>query len=162
MVPPAPNTMMSAPIQVDVQFASTCAQLPAGADICRWAAAALDASGAHGDVCIRIVDDDESAELNGHFRDKPTPTNVLSFPADAVDPDGGIPLLGDIVICAPLVAREAMAQMKRLEHHWAHLVVHGVLHLLGYDHETDADAEYMESREIEILEQLGIADPYAA
>jgi probable rRNA maturation factor len=108
---------------------------------------------------IRLVDDAESAELNQQFRHKSGPTNILSFPFEV--PNGmEMDLLGDLVICAPLIAREAEQQNKLAEHHWAHITVHGVLHLLGYDHVEEQDAEQMEALEIEILNGLDIANPY--
>ena len=112
-----------------------------------------------GEVCVRVVDETESRTLNRRYRGKDKPTNVLSFPADIELPEGRV--WGDIVICAPVVAAEAEAQGKALEAHFAHMVVHGVLHLLGYDHESGADAETMESLETEILGRFGIGDPYA-
>lgn len=122
-----------------------------------WAEAALEKQ--HAEVVLRIVDADESAALNAAYRGKTGPTNVLSFPF--VVPDG-VPndLLGDLVICAPVVEREAADQGKPVSAHWAHMVVHGMLHLQGYDHIEDADAEIMENREIEILRGLGIDNPY--
>lgn len=113
------------------------------------------------ELCVRVVDQAESAELNQRYRDKQGPTNVLSFPCDADLPDGAVPL-GDLVICAGVVMKEAADQNKCLNDHWQHLVVHGVLHLLGYDHIGDDEAEIMESEERAVLARLGIADPYAA
>jgi probable rRNA maturation factor len=112
------------------------------------------------ELTVRIVGEAESADLNGRFRGKHKPTNVLSFPGDDV-PLPGEPLqLGDLVICAPVVAREAAEQGKPERAHWAHMVVHGVLHLTGYDHEEEAEAAEMEQRERELLEALGFDDPY--
>ena len=114
-------------------------------------------------VSIRIVDEDESAQLNGDYRSKNYPTNVLSFssevPAAVIEMLEELPL-GDLVICAPVVAREAQEQDKPEMNHWAHMVVHGVLHLSGLDHQNDAEAEQMETLETQILATLGIADPY--
>lgn len=124
----------------------------------RWAVAAgSDADDA--EVFIRIVDEAGSAELNQTYRHKLGPTNVLSFPCETPP---GVPnlLLGDLVICAPVVEREAREQDKPAEAHWAHLVVHGVLHLRGYDHIEDDDAERMEAVEIDILARLGYPNPY--
>ena len=129
----------------------------------RWASAAVGA-GRSGEITIRIVGEAESAELNERYRGRTGPTNVLSFPAeiDGPLPDGESLPLGDIVVCAPLVEREAAEQGKALEAHFAHLVVHGALHLVGYDHEDDADAEVMEGRERQVLAGFGFADPYEA
>jgi probable rRNA maturation factor len=108
---------------------------------------------------IRLVDDQESAELNQQYRHKQGPTNILSFPFEA--PDGfDTDLLGDLVICTPLIALEAQQQNKQLFDHWAHITIHGVLHLLGYDHIDDAEAEEMEALEIKILSRLNINNPY--
>lgn len=132
------------------------ADLPSASTLRRWASAALGAVA--GDVTIRIVDEDESRDLNHRFRGKDKPTNVLSFPYDGETLD--VPVLGDIVICAPVVAREALEQGKEARAHWAHMVVHGCLHLLGLDHQQDAEAEDMESRERDILSAMGFPDPY--
>ena len=102
---------------------------------------------------------DEGQSLNHTYRGKDYATNVLSFPAD-LPPELDLPLLGDLVVCAPVVAREATEQHKQLNAHWAHMVIHGCLHLLGYDHIDDAEADEMEALERELLAQLGIADPY--
>lgn len=111
------------------------------------------------EVVIRLVDEAEIAELNSEYRHKSGPTNVLSFPFEA-PPGLQLDLLGDIVICAPVITQEAIAQNKLPEHHWAHITIHGLLHLLGYDHIQDQDAEQMEALEIEILKKLSIANPY--
>jgi probable rRNA maturation factor len=111
------------------------------------------------ELTLRLVDRSESRELNARFRGKDQPTNVLSFPAD-LPPGIDIPLLGDIVICAPLVEEEARTQDKPLQEHWAHLVIHGILHLLGYDHQVEQDAIEMERIEVELLASLGIGNPY--
>jgi probable rRNA maturation factor len=131
--------------------------IPAPATMRQWAREAIGGDPS-GELTIRIVDEEESANLNGRFRQKPKPTNVLSFPYEAEPLDE--PILGDLVICASVVAREASEQGKATDAHWAHMIVHGVLHLLGYDHENDADAEKMEAREREILARLGFPDPY--
>lgn len=136
---------------VDVQIACD-DDVPEPDELSRWARAAL--ADERREVCVRLVDADEGRELNRRFRDIDRPTNVLSFPTDEAS------VLGDIAICAPVVAAEAKAQSKALEAHYAHLVVHGVLHLLGCDHETEAEALDMEAREIAILARIGVANPY--
>ncbi|CAL1239347.1 rRNA maturation RNase YbeY [Candidatus Methylocalor cossyra] len=131
--------------------------LPDPGQFQRWAEAAL--RGADVEVAVRIVDEAESAALNQTYRHQPGPTNVLSFPFQVPE---GVPhrLLGDLVICAAVVAREARAQGKRAEAHWAHLVVHGLLHLQGYDHAEESEAAVMEAEEIAILAGLGFPNPY--
>ena len=110
-------------------------------------------------LSIRVVDKNESAELNLRYRNKQGPTNVLSFPAELPE-HLKLPLLGDLVICAPLITEEAQQQGKPELAHWAHMVIHGTLHLLGYDHQNEADAELMENHEITILQNLGYTNPY--
>jgi len=136
-----------------VQRAVAARGAPAPAQLRRWALAALGRR--KGEVTLRIVGPAESRALNRRYRKKDKPTNVLSFPYD--DPG----LLGDIVICAAVVNREAREQGKRREAHWGHMVVHGVLHLLGFDHIRPADAKVMERRERAILARLSFPDPYA-
>lgn len=158
---------MTAGVEIDIQIASRAAGLPDTEILHAWVAAALSgaAPATAADLTVRIVDEAESRDLNKRFRDRDAATNVLSFPAASLPPDagGGAPATrGDIVICAPLVLREAETQGKQAADHWAHLLVHGVLHLLGYDHETDADARAMESLEVRILAGGGVDDPYAA
>jgi probable rRNA maturation factor len=145
-------------IELEVQRATSFEPLPDDRQFERWVSAALQRTG-EVVLTIRIVDREEMRALNTRYRGKDSPTNVLSFPAE-VPVEVDLPLLGDIVLCAPLVADEAQAQGKPVEAHWAHLTVHGVLHLLGYDHQEPNDAEAMEGREIRILESLGIGDPY--
>jgi probable rRNA maturation factor len=149
-------------VELYLENASSVETIPSQADFERWLEPALQD---HPDAIlnIRIVDEEESAELNWHYRQKQGPTNVLSFPADSPEdwPDEvDLPLLGDLAICASLVESEAAAQHKPVEAHWAHLVIHGTLHLFGYDHQDDAEAEAMERLEIELLETLGYANPY--
>lgn len=108
---------------------------------------------------VRFVDEEESQSLNFQYREKDYPTNVLSFPFEC-PPDIDLNLLGDLVICAPVILREAAEQHKNVSHHYAHMIVHGLLHLLGYDHIEDAEAQEMEALEINILSQLSIDDPY--
>jgi probable rRNA maturation factor len=151
------------PFVVDIQSASAVEDLPDPALLSQWVYATLLAEDVApaGEVTLRIVDARESADLNTRYRHRSGPTNVLSFP---FDPPPGVPtaLLGDVVICAPVVAREALEQGKPLAAHWAHMVVHGLLHLLGYDHLAPEEAKEMEAREREILAGLGYADPYHA
>ncbi|MGC4029733.1 MAG: rRNA maturation RNase YbeY [Steroidobacteraceae bacterium] len=127
--------------------------------ITRWARAALGARGAGCELALQIVGPARMRELNHHYRGKDRPTNVLSFPA-APAPGVQPQPLGDVVICPAVLQQEARAQGKPAEAHWAHLVVHGVLHLAGYDHEIDADARRMERREIAVLRGLGFPNPY--
>jgi probable rRNA maturation factor len=174
-------------LDVTVQIATRRAGVPHATSLSKWANfafAAVRKGAVRGRsvvpaMTIRIVGERESRYLNATYRGKDKPTNVLSFPAEDPGlwtPGSGqtrrgakaslagaqnpAPLLGDLAICAPVVAREAREQGKELRAHWAHMVVHGVLHLLGYDHENDRDAEVMESREVNILSQFGYANPY--
>jgi probable rRNA maturation factor len=144
-------------VRVEVQDVCGSPDVPSLEQFLRWAGPAV--SRQDSEVVIRIVDDAESAALNQRYRHKNGPTNVLSFHFQ-VPP--GIPnqLLGDLVICAPLVRDEAARQGKPLEAHWAHLTVHGLLHLQGFDHVDESDAALMEAEEIAILEKLGIPNPY--
>ena len=135
-----------------VQYASEAGDLPTAAQFRKWAKQALRSDA---EIALRVVDETEGRQLNHDYRGKDYATNVLTFPL-AEEPL----LMGDIVLCAPVVAREAEAQQKPLLAHYAHLTVHGVLHLQGYDHETDAEAEVMETLETEIITRLGYADPY--
>lgn len=146
---------------VDVQYALDDAELPSAEDFQRWASAALAGRCPVGEMTLRVVDLAEGTALNQTYRSRSGPTNVLSFPVEnpaETDP----PLLGDVVICAPVVKREAGEQHKTPLAHWAHMTVHGALHLLGYDHEEAEDAEVMERLECDILAGLGYPDPYAA
>lgn len=147
-------------IELDVQVASEAADLPEEPDLRRWFELALRARQGDSELTIRLVDEDEGRELNRTWRHKDYATNVLSFPADVPDEFLDIPLLGDLVICAPVVAREAAEQGKSAKAHWAHLVIHGCLHLLGYDHLEDDEAEEMEELERQLLAELGYPDPY--
>ena len=125
----------------------------------RWVDAALADFPSDTEIVVRIVDEQESAELNEQYRHKSGPTNILSFPVDL--PDGiELDLLGDLVICAPVLEKEALEQHKALADHWAHIIIHGVLHLLGYDHIDETEAELMENKEISILNTLTIPNPY--
>jgi probable rRNA maturation factor len=146
-------------VTVDLQVAYD-GQVPDLALFQQWAEAALQEDVTEDcELSIRLVDIAESAELNQSYRGKSGPTNVLSFPFESPIPMEPI-LLGDLVICVPVVEKEALAQTKQNEHHWAHLVVHGCLHLLGYDHIENDEAEEMEAFEIEILQTLAIDNPY--
>ena len=138
--------------KLSVQIASALANIPTKAQFKKWAKATLRIDT---EVTIRIVDEAEGRALNSIYRGKDYATNVLTFPLTE-EPY----LMGDIVLCAPIVMAEATAQHKTLEAHYAHLTVHGVLHLHGYDHETEPQAELMEGLEISILAKLGYANPY--
>ena len=145
---------------IDLQIA--CEQesgLPTAEQIEQWATAAVQPQSDEVEMTVRIVDEAESHELNLNYRGKDRPTNVLSFPFECPD-EVELPLLGDLVICRQVVEREAQEQDKPLMAHWAHMVVHGSLHLLGYDHIEDNEAEEMESLETQIMTGLGFADPY--
>jgi probable rRNA maturation factor len=148
-------------VVVTVQNASRGAEVPTAALLKRWARHALAAE-VRGELTLRIVDEGESAELNSRYRGKKGPTNVLSFAAEApAAADGELLPVGDLVICAEVVEREAREQGKAPAAHWAHMVVHGALHLQGYDHETVRDASLMEARERALLAELGFPDPYS-
>ena len=147
-------------IFVDLQIATENIEgLPTEEQIVQWATAAVQPEGDEVEMTVRIVDETESHELNLTYRGKDRPTNVLSFPFECPD-EVELPLLGDLVICRQVVEREAAEQEKALMAHWAHMIVHGSLHLLGYDHIEDDEAEEMESLETEIMQSLGFADPY--
>jgi probable rRNA maturation factor len=159
--------MTQGPVNLDVSvgYAVPRTGLPAAVSFRRWVAATLEGRIREADLAIRIVGTREGRALNRHYRGKDHATNVLSFPADMAEgvklPKGvTMPLLGDLVLCAPVVAREAREQKKPLAAHYAHLTVHGALHLLGWNHEDDTEAECMEGLEREILDELGIEDPY--
>jgi probable rRNA maturation factor len=147
-------------VYTTIQYAVNHPDLPARPLLRHWVKAALQGQQRQqARLTIRIVDEGEGTALNEQWRHKSGPTNVLSFPSDGLEmiaPD----VLGDIVICAPVVAREAVLQGKSLLAHWAHLVIHGVLHLLGYDHIEEAQALQMEALETAILQNLGYPDPY--
>ena len=149
-------------LTVDIQCASA-EPVPDEDDLRSWIAAALASQPTRGEVeiTVRLVDAPEMATLNQTYRGKDGPTNVLSFPAD-LPPELDLPLLGDIVICAPVVAAEALAQHKRPDAHWAHMAVHGTLHLLGYDHLEENEAITMEALESAILADLHYPCPYLA
>ena len=149
-------------IFVDLQIATENIEgVPTEEQIVQWATAAVQPEGDEVEMTVRIVDEAESHELNLTYRGKDRPTNVLSFPFECPD-EVELPLLGDLVICRQGVEREADEQEKPLMAHWAHMVVHGSLHLLGYDHIEDDEAEEMESLETQIMQGLGFDDPYLA
>ena len=153
MLPATRNTAVA------VQYACSRRGVPSAVSLRRFASAALQGQRNNVALTIRVVAARESARLNQTYRDKTGPTNVLSFPFEA-PPNVPCDALGDLVICAPVVAREAHAQAKAPRAHWAHMVVHGVLHLLGYDHIKVRQARVMEALEKRILGELGYADPY--
>ena len=150
-------------VDLTLQLATEQGEIPSREQMGQWADRAIQSMG--GDpsagLTIRVVDEAESAELNEHYRHKANPTNVLSFPFEAPPGIPVEPSLGDLVICAPVIVREAQEQEKSLEAHWAHMVVHGTLHLLGMDHLQEQEAEEMEAGEAEVLAALGFPDPYA-
>jgi probable rRNA maturation factor len=145
-------------LQVDVQRRVK-AWAPCRGDIATWAGMAIGRRAAGGELGVRVVGSAESRRLNARYRGKDKPTDVLSFPPAPL-PGGDLRPLGDLVICAQVVRSEARRQGKLLEAHWAHLVVHGALHLIGYDHEREAEAKRMERREVAVLRRLGFANPY--
>ena len=154
--------MTRGPVRLDVsvEYALPRVGLPAAVSFRKWVAAALDGRIREADLALRVVGTKEGRALNRHYRGKDYATNVLSFPAEL--PEGvKLPLLGDIVLCAPVVAKEAREQKKSLAAHYAHLTVHGTLHLLGWNHDDAREADAMEQLEREILAELGIGDPYA-
>ncbi len=146
-------------ITVDIQQISKNTEIPEPNQIKQWIDGALLPQHDNVELTVRIVDIAESQSLNKQYRNKDKPTNVLSFPFEV--PDGiELNLLGDLVICADIVSKEAKAQHKTVQAHWAHMLVHGCLHLLGYDHINNDDAEHMETLEIDILAKLGFNNPY--
>jgi probable rRNA maturation factor len=161
---------MKATVNLELQAACEVASLPDADDIRGWIEAAIHsahaADGRGYDIVVRVVDERESRELNSRYRQMNKPTNVLAFPAAAPEDLPGLPArsrrtLGDLAICGTVVEREAREQGKAPAGHWGHLLVHGTLHLLGYDHRTPAEAREMESLEARILADRGFADPYA-
>ncbi len=148
-------------LKVNIEYASNESAVPKRDAIKQWARAAMEGYERKGaEVGVRIVDEEEIIELNRRFRRKPEPTNVLSFPFE--DPPGvRTELLGDVVICAPVVRREAHARRAWISAHWAHMLVHGIMHLRGYNHQTPTEADAMENMEARILKRLGFPNPYA-
>ena len=147
------------PLRIDVQVGGSRTGLPGVAKLRHWTRCALAGRRRDAELSIRIVDAAESRALNRRYRGKDKPTNVLAFPAE-LPAELGLPLLGDLVICREVVEAEAAGQGKPLDAHWAHMVIHGTLHLVGYDHETDEQAAAMEAIEAELLGELGWPDPY--
>lgn len=145
---------------IDIQIACDQTNLPSDEDFQLWADKALKGRKEEAELTIRIVESDESQSLNHQYRGKDKPTNVLSFPFEAPENLPDFPLIGDLIVCATVVEQEAKEQGKPLNNHWAHMIIHGILHLLGYDHIEEEDAEEMESLEINILSELKIPDPY--
>lgn len=144
---------------LDIQVVSQSDQLPVKDQFQSWVNAVLTDNKQDSEVVIRIVDEEEMAQFNEQYRNKKGSTNILSFPYNApVEVESN--LLGDLLICAPVVEQESQQQHKNIEHHWAHMIIHGLLHLLGYDHLNDAEAEEMETLEIKILKTLNIPNPY--
>lgn len=148
-------------VELDVQYAATDndSEPPSPALIESWVEAALSGQRDEAELAVRIVTVEEIQQLNRTYRKQDKPTNVLSFPFDQSH-GVELPLLGDVVICAAVVAQEAQQQHKPLWNHWAHMVVHGVLHLIGYDHIDEVEAERMEALEVEVLQRVGISNPY--
>jgi len=159
---------MNAGVSADLQITCDATGVPAKKEIedwlCRVLAETRSSPAGDSEISIRVVDEAESQTLNLNYRGKDRSTNVLAFPVDLPDigawPEGTAIPLGDLVICAPVVAREADEQGKNLGAHWSHMLVHGMLHLLGYDHETDTQAATMEALEIRILQGRGVKNPY--
>jgi len=146
--------------QLEVQRVIDLEQLPSDTQLQQWMEAALLDYDHPSEVLIRIVDTEEIAQLNQQYRHKIGTTNILSFPFELPEGVEGIDLLGDLVVCADVLESEAQKQGKKLHDHWAHIIIHGVLHLLGYDHLEEEDATEMEDKEIRILQQLQINNPY--
>jgi probable rRNA maturation factor len=146
-------------LELELQIATQQDNIPSKESLIVWSKSALRDERRQAEMVIRLVDEDEIQGLNRRYRGKDNPTNVLSFPSnlpEIVDSD----LLGDLVICVPVVVRESQEQGKPPEAHWAHMVVHGVLHLLGYDHQDEEDAQTMEQLETDVMATLGFQDPY--
>ncbi len=144
---------------VEIQLASKSKFIPDQQQFQNWVDAVLTDESQHSEIVIRVIDEDEMIEYNEQYRHKSGPTNILSFPfeaPDSVESD----LLGDLLVCAPVIETESKQQKKTLENHWAHIIVHGVLHLIGYDHINDMDAEEMEALEVMILKTITINNPY--
>lgn len=144
---------------IEVQYIDRSVYAPTTEQLQVWVDAVLSEYRKESEIVIRIVDNEESAKLNEQYRHKSGPTNILSFPFEV--PNGiALNIWGDLVICAPVVEKEAEQQHKSFDAHWAHIVIHGVLHLLGFDHTNDQEAEIMEAKEIGVLKKLNINNPY--
>lgn len=144
---------------VDIQLASESKEIPTPVQFQQWVDGILTDNSEDSEIVIRVVDEPEMVQFNEQYRNKKGATNILSFPFDKPD-EIKSNLLGDLLICAPIISKEALIQHKKLEHHWSHMIVHGVLHLLGYDHIDHKEAEEMETLEIKILKKLHIQNPY--
>jgi len=152
------NQQTEVKIDIVVQNVTSFSPVPSDQQFAQWVSATLHKHGG-AELLIRLVDRQESRQLNAQYRHENKATNVLSFPVDLQE-EVGLALLGDIIICAPIVAEEARDQHKAAEAHWAHLTIHGTLHLLGHDHQAEQEATEMESLETRILQSLGFSDPY--
>ena len=144
---------------LDIQIASQSKQLPSTQQFQQWVDTVLSDQSQHSEIVIRLIDEAEMISFNQQYRHKTGSTNILSFPFDAPEPIES-DLLGDLLICPAVIEIEAQQQHKQLTHHWAHIVIHGLLHLLGYDHINDTDATEMESLEIKLLQKITINNPY--
>ncbi len=151
--------MARSELTVDVCYDCGNEWAPGRAQIESWVIAALRGEAMPAEVSVRIVDEPEARQFNSRYRQRDCATNVLSFPAD-ISPEVGVRLLGDLLLCAPVIIAQAREQKKNLADHWAHLIIHGVLHLTGMEHEEEVDAAVMEAREIGVLKALGIGNPY--
>jgi len=146
--------------ELDIQRIIDSELIPSDTEFQQWVEAALQDYSADAEVVIRIVDTQEISALNEQYRHKQGATNILSFPFEVPEGVEGLNLLGDLVVCASVLEQEALKQGKELKNHWAHIIIHGILHLLGYDHIEEIEANEMESKEILILKQLKINNPY--
>ncbi len=147
-------------IKLTIQNVCQATDIPSKSAMKKWVEATVGNDYPDSELCIRIVDANESQELNNTYRNNNKPTNVLSFGFDMSNVEIDLPILGDLVICADIINQEAKQQHKKLSAHWAHMVIHGTLHLLGYDHQTDQQAHEMEPLEIAILQQFNYDNPY--
>ena len=157
---PTPTDSRVSSLELVVTYAARRPWAPRRGEFAVWAAAAIPSSSRPSVLSVRVVGAARSRSLNERYRRRDKATNVLSFGGAGLHPDGRN-YLGELVLCAPVVAREARAQGKPPRSHWAHLTVHGVLHLLGFNHEKSGETRKMERKEVQILDQLGISDPYA-